>query len=743
MRPFTAWWKSLTASPEVVEALQDRRTNFYVRLGGTNQNVRAAFERGLAASYGWMYAHQPAVRAVVDYIAVNVAQLGLKLYERVDDTERVRREDHPAAEAMKRPDDRTPANAFLFRFIADFLVYDNAYLLKIKPRAGAKLVMVRIPPATVTVSGGRFRPDFYRVWRIDGSFFDVEAKDILHWQGYNPEDPLLGLSKLETLREQLMGDKVLQATLTELAKTGLRGGHIERPVDAPEWTEPARQRFQESWRNQKAGREDAVLEEGMQFVKDRITPEDAELLNSRRFTREEVCKVYGMEHCPPEDDEERKQFYADVLPPLADSLTDALCVSLLEAEYGETDFYFEFDLNEKLRGEPEKRFQAITAAVGRPWMLVEEARAFENLPEIEGGDELTIPLNVALGSLPAPNVMPPQDPNKPPQDGSYRENPKALKAGFDPNQVRDPHTGEWVDAPGAGAFRPSFSQWLGVISDLPVPGQVVLHRPSDTRVRRNGAEDFQVSTGGARTPDWPRRDAEVSSAEEAVGHAIQFAVEYDRMRRRQPKALDNGQKALEVTTLPRREADMKRQQRYIDEVRGALTSYYRHQGQSLQAKGQKAANSESWNKKLTAVLLKLLKGIVDKEGGIYTARLGGVDFDMRHVDHYLKSMAKGTAEGLNKVTQQDIAEMGTALALERAMNLRAEVASANIGARVTLFSRQEAAKQSPHPELRSMEWVKHTERHADLDGKRVPLGSDWGGIEPGSEPNCACSVTIG
>lgn len=50
----------------------------------------------------------------------------------------------------------------------------------------------------------------------------------------------------------------------------------------------------------------------------------------------------------------------------------------------------------------------------------------ENKPPVDGGDELITPLNVQVGSnpKPAPNVMGPQDPNKPPQDGSYREQPQ-------------------------------------------------------------------------------------------------------------------------------------------------------------------------------------------------------------------------------------------------------------------------------------------------------------------------------
>lgn len=463
--------KSLSASPEVVEAVQDRRTNFYVRLGGTNQQINAAFMRGQQASYGWMYANRPAVRTVVDYIARNVAQLGLKCYKRVDDNERERHEEHPGAETMRRPDDKTPGDQFIFRFVADYLVYDNAYIVKFRPDTGDKLTLVRLPPAQVTVTGGRFTPDFYRVFRVDGTYFDVPPEDMIHWHGYNPDDPLLGVSKLETLRDTLQEDQVSQATTVELMKNGLKGGHIERPVEAPEWTEQGRERFQESWRNQKqnALKGDPVLEEGMKYIRDSLSPKDAELLAGRKFTVEEVCRVFGLHPGvfgldPGGDmDELRKQVYSDVLPPITESLAGQLDQDILWAEYFARKFYFEFDLNEKLRGDPVARFAAITSATGAPWQTRNEARSLENLPPIEGGDDIITPLNVQVGSnpLPAPNVMPPQQPGGPPQDGSHREVPKAttqdqlpppatierkeLEAAPDAAEEASPRQGRYVD----------------------------------------------------------------------------------------------------------------------------------------------------------------------------------------------------------------------------------------------------------------------------------------------------------
>ena len=50
-----------------------------------------------------MYRRQPAVRAVVDFLARNVAQLNAKVYERVSNTDRLEVYDHPLAALLRNP----------------------------------------------------------------------------------------------------------------------------------------------------------------------------------------------------------------------------------------------------------------------------------------------------------------------------------------------------------------------------------------------------------------------------------------------------------------------------------------------------------------------------------------------------------------------------------------------------------------------------------------------------------------
>jgi len=413
----------MRASPEVLEAMQDRTSSPFplIATPSINQRVNSVYVEAQNASYGWIYRYSPPVRRVVDYIARNVAQLGLKVYERVSDDEREHRGDHPAAMAMRNPNPHTPGEQFIFDIVADFLVYNNAYALKFRGD-NDRLLLVRIVPHMIGLVGrSHFTVEAYRIYRADGSSFDVSPQDVIHWRGYNPDDPRKGESYLETLREELASDSAARQATTELHRSGLAlPGWIERPLDAPEWSDEARKRFEEDWANRaKQGkRRSPVLEEGMVFKQGGVSPEDAQILDGRRFTVEQVAGLYGMKHVPPENEDERRQFYADVLPPLTDLLAAHLGLQILNQEYDSTEHYFEFNMDEKLMGDD--RLKALTSAAGAPPLTRNEARARLNLPAKEGGDELITPGNVIVGGKPSPMVMPIQDPNKPPQDGSHR-----------------------------------------------------------------------------------------------------------------------------------------------------------------------------------------------------------------------------------------------------------------------------------------------------------------------------------
>jgi hypothetical protein len=93
--------------------------------------------------------------------------------------------------------------------------------------------------------------------------------------------------------------------------------------------------------------------------------------------------------------------------------------------------YVEFDLTEKLKGSFEERASILQASVGGPWLTRNEARADNNLPPIEGGDELIVPLNVIEGgqSSPQDTHMEEQEPmtTEPAEPAKMRKKSEAEK----------------------------------------------------------------------------------------------------------------------------------------------------------------------------------------------------------------------------------------------------------------------------------------------------------------------------
>lgn len=105
----------------------------------------------------------------------------------------------------------------------------------------------------------------------------------------------------------------------------------------------------------------------------------------------------------------RRMLYGDTLGPTIAMIESRLNGFLLPMLGEDADRYLEFNIREKLQGSFEEQTQALQSAVGRPWMLADEARALLNMPAL-GGDatELVTPLNVIVGGQASPRDSAPK-----------------------------------------------------------------------------------------------------------------------------------------------------------------------------------------------------------------------------------------------------------------------------------------------------------------------------------------------
>jgi HK97 family phage portal protein len=403
--------------------------------------------------YATLYKTQPNIRTCVDFLSRNIAQLGLHVFQRKGETDRVRLRDHPLAKLIEQP---LPPEMKVTRYhlieslMADLGIYFNAYWLKVGSPPQA---LLRVPPPWVTVYGSVV-PMRYEVSMPDKPR-TFQPTEIVHFRGYNPLDPVSGLSPLETLRRVLAEEHAAGDYREHFwANSARMNGVIQRPAEAPQWSTDARARFKAEFEALYSGGENsgktAILEEGMSWKESSFNAQESEYLAGRKLTREECARAY---HIPlpmvgildnatfSNIREQHKNLYQDSLGPWLSMIEGDIELQLLPDLSAAPGIYVEFNIAEKLQGSFEEQVQSLQSSVGAPWLTRDEARARMNLPSM-GGDaaKLVVPLNVLIGGQASPRDSAPP--------------PKALGAGtkarregqIDPSQpgLRERHEIKWT-----------------------------------------------------------------------------------------------------------------------------------------------------------------------------------------------------------------------------------------------------------------------------------------------------------
>jgi HK97 family phage portal protein len=150
----------------------------------------------------------------------------------------------------------------------------------------------------------------------------------------------------------------------------------------------------QSWRDSQAGGANSgkvvVLEEGMDYSRIGVSPEDAELLDSRRFSVEEIARLYGVP--PPLIGEWTHATFSNTASASEwfGSMTLLPWVRKIEREFSRVvfnsdDFELEIDMGGMLRGSYQDLMSTNINAVRAGIMSADEARAEIGL-DPRGGD---------------------------------------------------------------------------------------------------------------------------------------------------------------------------------------------------------------------------------------------------------------------------------------------------------------------------------------------------------------------
>lgn len=399
---------------------------------GSRSSLGLTLYNGRTMDYAALYRAQPNVRLVVRFVSRNIAQLGLNAFRRVSATQREPLDhDHELAQVLRDPFPTAPKPPSRHRFVRtmveDLAIFDRYYAWARRPRG--RLELIRLPPQQVEVTGNSILgPTGYKVHHGAGEPWELDPADVIHLYGHDPANATDGISPLEALRRILAEDLAAGDYRHQFWLNAARiSGIITRPVEAPKWGDPARNRFEESWRAAWTGSGSEpggtpILEEGMTFHESGFNAQESEYLAGRKLTREEVSAAY---YIPPvfvglnegltfaQVKESRSILYTDTLGPWLEWITTEIESQVVPLVADNDRTYVDFNVEAKLAGSFHEQAQVLSTSVGAPWLLRDEARAKANLPPLPDGqgEELVTPLNVLVGGLASPRDTSPPPPS--------------------------------------------------------------------------------------------------------------------------------------------------------------------------------------------------------------------------------------------------------------------------------------------------------------------------------------------
>lgn len=381
-----------------------------------------------------LYQSQDNLQAVVNYLANSIAQLPLKVYTRDDEAQRHRDRTSTAAQLLWQPNRWQTSFEFNRALVSEYFVYGAVYVWLAPSTVMASGWELFIIPTTWLVdrpqkSSNPYEPDSVWVQVPDGTAiaFELPASEFVLFRTYSPGNPGGYLSPMSALRQTMQEQIEAGNFRRELwHSSGRLNAQIVRPASVEPWDEQTRKRFIEAFREawgsggSKAG-SIPLLEDGMEIKPFQTSFKESQWAESVKLSRETVAAAYGVNpaliwHTDAQtyasSKDNARALYSECLGPVLQMLQQRINTFILPRVGASAETYVEFDLAEKLKGSFEERASILQSAVGGPWMTRNEARADNNLPPIDGGDGLIVPLNVTEGGQASPQDthMDPQEP---------------------------------------------------------------------------------------------------------------------------------------------------------------------------------------------------------------------------------------------------------------------------------------------------------------------------------------------
>jgi len=337
-----------------------------------------------------------AVWACVNLISGTIASLPLMIYRESNGRRQIAA-DHALYRLLHYSPNYDQTAVDFWEFVAASLeLWGNGYAA-VERQGGRVVALVPVNPSQISVRRLQDGSLQYE-WTENGRRFVRPDADMLHVRGFGGS-PLGGMSTLHFGRQTFGLARAVDRSASATFKNGMRpaGTLTFNEFLSKEQRDTAEKVLSERFTGAVNTGRPLILEGGVKWEALTINPEDAQMLESRRFSVEEICRFFGI---PPHMvghtdkstswgtglEQQTLAFQKFTLRRRLRRVEQALMKQLLRPEERAQGYTIEFNLEGLLRGDSAGRasFYQTMTQIGA--MTINEVRGKENLPPVLGGD---------------------------------------------------------------------------------------------------------------------------------------------------------------------------------------------------------------------------------------------------------------------------------------------------------------------------------------------------------------------
>jgi len=367
---------------------------------------------------------QATVFACILVLGEAFAQASPKVYKRLPDGGKEEAPDHWLWQLLRE----TPCKdmdpfAYQERKNNDLNLDGNHFAYKIKVGGAVKELVPLCPKEVAVERNETTRRREYRVMGLQSLRKTVFTSDEIFHVHRMSRDGLRGMSPIEQCRATFgLTMAAERHGLSTFANGASPSGVLEFPekLDEDQY-ERLQQDLDENWNGLKANRT-MILESGAKFSVVSLSNKDAQFLETRGFSRSEICGIF---RTPPHmvgdlSRSTNNNIEQQALEFIMYGVVPALRRDESVWNSGElrgTGYFIEYNVDALIRGDFKTRMEGYKSGILHGLMTCNEARAKENWPSMPHGDELLMMSNVtslekavtATAPSPAPPSTPPEN----------------------------------------------------------------------------------------------------------------------------------------------------------------------------------------------------------------------------------------------------------------------------------------------------------------------------------------------